>query len=196
MPTISEYFDPTKKYKELEIQPGALVVADDAALIQDINNYDRREMAKFYQGFQLKVNTITNAPVLKVKANYDLTEGQVITIEMVDATHAKWKKNAGAWSAGIVVTCDDVTWNTLGSSGLEVVFNSSAAAADSSEVWVAQGMRLLGGAISSPVANSFSVATGRWGIFGEYEEFSSVQSEAGTNDDDYLYFNDETQEVT
>jgi hypothetical protein len=195
MPTVSDYFDATKQYKEIEIQPGALVVADDISLIQDINNYDRRETAKFLQGFQLKIQALTNAPVLKVKANNDLTEGQVITIEMIDATHAKWKKNSGAWSASIAVTSDDVTWNTLGTSGLDVVFSSTAVASDESEIWVAQGMRLLGGAITAPVANSFTLGVGKWSILGEFEDFTVAKTVAGTSDDDYLYLKVETNEV-
>jgi hypothetical protein len=196
MVDISDYFDATKKYKEIEIQPGALVVADDISLIQDIVNYDRREMAKYFQGFQLKRTHMVNAPVLKVRANNLLTEGQVITIEMIDATHAKWKHNSGAYSGSIVVVCNGVTWNTLGTSGLDVIFSSTVATADISEVWVAQGMRLLGGDIDSPLANTYRLLAGKWNVLGEFEDFVSAKTVGGTSDGDYLYLKVETAQVT
>jgi len=196
MPEISDFFDETNLYKEVDIQQGGLVNPDDINWIQDINNYDRREMAKFLQGYQLKIQAMTNAPVLKVKANNDLVEGQVITLEMIDATHVKWKKNSGAFSGSIAVTSDDMTWNTVGTSGLDVVFSSTAVAADVSEVWVAQGMRLLGGLIDAPVASSFRLNVGKWNLLGEFEDFTIAKTVAGTSDDDYLYLKVETAEVT
>ena len=195
MPEISEFFDEANKYKELEIQPGSFVVADDINWIQDIANYDRREMAKYLQGFQLHIEALTNSPVLKVKANNDLTEGQVITLEMIDATHVQWKKNSGAWSASIAVTADDVTWNEVGTSGLTCVFSSTAAASDESEVWVAQGMRLLGGSITAAGVDSFTLNEGKWSILGEFEEFTAAQTVVGATDDFYLYLKVETNEV-
>jgi hypothetical protein len=188
-------FDPTKRYKELECQNGQYVAADDFNHIQDMQNYDKRELQKFLQGFQLVINAMVNSPVLKVRANNGLTEGQVINIEMTDATHAKWNKNGGAWSGAIAVTCDNVTWNTLGVSGLDVVFVDTAVAADASEVWVAQAMRLLGGAMESPVAGTFRILEGKWSILGEYEEFTAPLSVAGCANDDYLYLKVERVEV-
>ena len=192
---MSTTFDPTKRYKELECQNGQYVAADDFNHIQDMQNYDKRELQKYLQGFQLTINAMVNSPVLKVRANNSLTEGQVINIEMVDATHAKWNKNGGAWSAGIAVTCDNVTWNTLGTSGLDVVFVDTAVGADASEVWVAQAMRLLGGAMESPVAGTFRILEGKWSILGEYEEFTAPLSVAGCANDDYLYLKVERVQV-
>lgn len=188
-------FDPSKKYKEMDFKEGQFVASQDFNLTQALQNYDKRELQKFFQGFQLRTHSITNAPVLKVKANYDLDEGQVITIEMVDAVTARWRKNDGAWSAGIGVTCDNVTWNTLGTSGLDVVFRDTAIGSDESEVWVAQAIRLLGGEIDSPAAGTFRLNEGRWGILGEYEEFDTPMSVAGCNDGDYLYLRVERNAV-
>ena len=192
---VSETFDDTKKYKELEIAPGQFVASEDFNHIQDLQNWDRRRLSEYQTGFTLTINHMTNVPVLKVKSNFDLTEGQILEFEMVDATHVRWRKNGGAWSAGIVVVCDNSTWNVIGTSGCDIVFSDTVAALDSSEVWVARAMRLVGGALSSPLANSFTLEEGHWQILGEYEEFADV-TVAGTANDDYVYLKVERINVT
>lgn len=193
--SVSETFDDTKKYKELEIAPGQFVASEDFNHIQDLQNWDRRRLSEYQTGFTLTINHMTNVPVLKVKSNFDLTGGQILEFEMVDATHVRWRKNGGAWSAGIVVVCDNSTWNVIGTSGCDIVFSDTVAAADASEVWVARAMRLVGGALSSPLANSFTLEEGHWQILGEYEEFADV-TVAGTANDDYVYLKVERINVT
>jgi hypothetical protein len=193
MADFSEDFDSTKRYRGLGYQDGQFVVADEFNRVQDIQNWDSENKALYMAGYQLKVDHNTNTPILKVRANNDLGDGQVITVQAIDATHVKWRKNSGSWSSSIAVTADDETWNTVGTSGLDIIFNSSMAASDESEVWVAQAMRLLGGELEHTGGTTYKLNAGKWLILGRHVVLSD--DSAVCNDGDYVYIKVEEDAV-
>jgi hypothetical protein len=193
MADFSEDFDSTKRYRGLGYQDGQFVVADEFNRVQDIQNWDSENKALYMAGYQLKVDHNTNTPILKVRANNDLGDGQVITVQAIDATHVKWRKNSGSWSSSIAVTADDETWNTVGTSGLDIIFNSSMAASDESEVWVAQAMRLLGGELEHTGGTTYKLNAGKWLILGRHVVLSD--DSAVCNDGDYIYIKVEEDAV-
>lgn len=185
--STSNPFDATKNYANLECQDGQFVVAGDFNHIQSIVNNQQEETSKFLAGFALKINHMVNSPILKVKANNDLTEGQVITIEFTAATTVRWRANSGSWTTGIAVVKDNVTYTTIGTSGLDIVFASTATTGDISEVWVAQGMRLLGGImVDTGVGSQLKLGAGSWIILGKYVSLADLTAST-IADDDYLY---------
>lgn len=185
--STSNPFDVTKKYDSLELQDGQFVVAGDFNHVQSIVINQQEETGKFLAGYALSINHMVNSPVFKVRANNNLTEGQVITIEFTAATTVRWKKNSGAWTSGISVVKDNSTWNTIGTSGLDVVFVSTATTSDSSEVWVAQGMRLLGGdMVDTGVGSQLKLGAGSWMILGKYVSLGDL-TVSTVSDNDYLY---------
>lgn len=185
--STSNPFDATKNYANLECQDGQFVVAGDFNHIQSIINNQQEETGKFLSGYALSINHMVNSPILKVRANNDLTEGQVITIEFTAATTVRWRKNSGAWTAGIAVVKDNTTWNTIGTSGVEAIFISTATTGDISEVWVAQGMRLLGGTmVDTGVGSQLKLNSGSWMILGKYVALPNLVVST-VSDEDYLY---------
>lgn len=186
MPTTNP-FDESKLYTSLEMQDGQFVVSGDFNHVQSIVNTQHEESNKFLAGFALNINHMVNSPVLKVKANSYLTEGQVITIEFTAATTIRWKKNSGSWNSGVAIVKDNVTWNTIGTSGVDIVFTSTATTSDASEIWVAQGMRLLGGEMTDTgVGSQLKLSSGNWLILGRYVSLGDL-TVSTISDDDYLY---------
>jgi hypothetical protein len=143
---LSGIFDSTKRYSNLDFQKSQFVAPTDWDHMQDILDFDSEGKAVFNTGVGLKINAITNSPLLKIRANNDISDGCILTFEMTGINNVKWKTNGGAWSGAIAVVTDGVTWNeSVGTSGLDIIFTDTAVALDSSEVWVGRGIRLLGG---------------------------------------------------
>ncbi len=194
--STSNPFDVTKKYDNIELQDGQFVVAGDFNHVQSIVTSQQEETGKFLAGYALSINHMVNSPVFKVRANNSLTEGQVITIEFTAATTVRWRKNSDAWSAGIAVVKDNVTWNTIGTSGLDIVFVSTATTGDISEIWVAQGMRLLGGEMADTgVGSQLKLNSGSWMILGKYVSLGDLVVST-VSDEDYLYIRVTESRVT
>lgn len=182
---ISGVFSASDDYIELACEPGQFVRHTDFNWANDITNWDMGGHSIYSTGIGLKTNHLTNAPVLKVKVNNDIGEGSVITLEMTAANAVKFKVNGGAFGAPIAVTADGSTWNVITGSGLTAIFSDSCVAADSTEIWVARGLRLLGCELEFSVGVTYTLAAGKMLLEGKYVELplDSVNVANG----DYVY---------
>jgi hypothetical protein len=184
---LSGIFDSTKRYSNLDFQKSQFVAPTDWDHMQDILDFDSEGKAVFNTGVGLKINAITNSPLLKIRANNDISDGCILTFEMTGINNVKWRKNGGAWSGAIVVVTDGVTWNeSVGTSGLDIIFTDTAVALDSSEVWVGRGIRLLGGKLEHSAGLTYKLNEGKWLLEGKYVELAD-DTVAGCNNGDYVY---------
>jgi len=140
-------FDESKNYRQVIVVPGTYLTDFDYNEIQEILAFFLRKSIS-EMGFMTRL--AFGDGILKTRDNRSNRPGDgFYDFEFIASGRVKWRKNEGSWNdnggTGYSVIVDGSTWNEdVGSSGIDLVFQSTADMGTSGRAVVSDARRFFG----------------------------------------------------